>query len=211
MANKKIVILGGGTFNYVRCHLALAAPAFGGTAETLASMASYKFDNMDVKLILTKMADHNSSIVTNDDVDKLVDELIADESVKVIIFNVAMCDFTGQIDGVESGKLAKRLKTSSGNVVMNLTPAEKVLGKIRRKRKDIFVVGFKTTCNDTEENMFQAGLNLLQKNSCNLVLCNDVGTYTNFIITPEEDKFKSNRQEVLYDLIDMIHKLTREV
>lgn len=31
--NKKCIIIGGGTFNHVRCHLALAAPAFGETID----------------------------------------------------------------------------------------------------------------------------------------------------------------------------------
>ena len=35
---KKIYILGGGTFNYVRNHLALAAPAFGETARKLKTL-----------------------------------------------------------------------------------------------------------------------------------------------------------------------------
>ena len=37
---KTIYILGGGTFNHVRNHLSIAAPAFGGTARQLKE----KFD-----------------------------------------------------------------------------------------------------------------------------------------------------------------------
>jgi len=50
---RKIVILGGGTFQPVRNHLALAAPAFGETAKTLKMLIR---DHQRVSLILTKMA-----------------------------------------------------------------------------------------------------------------------------------------------------------
>ena len=35
---KKIVIYGGGTFNHIRSHMAIAAPSFGTTAQVLTEM-----------------------------------------------------------------------------------------------------------------------------------------------------------------------------
>lgn len=205
MTNKRVVILGGGTFNYVRCHLALAAPAFGATAEIIADYAYDRFKNMDIDLNLTKMAEPSSDLITNEDVSKYVDELISDNTVKVIFFNVALTDYEGQIGDIESGKYAKRLKTSEGEVVMKLTPADKILGKIRKTRKDIFLVAFKTTCGATEEEMFASGLNLLKTNSCNLVFVNDVETRKNFIVTPEEGVYHCNRKDGLKKLVDMAY------
>lgn len=55
--NKKCIVIGGGTFNHVRAHLALAAPAFGETARQLHALCEKKFTTMDVDLVLTKMAE----------------------------------------------------------------------------------------------------------------------------------------------------------
>lgn len=195
-----VYVLGGGTFNHVRAHCAIAAPAFGGTARAIHSL----HDSSILKL--TKMADHTSKLVTNDDVSELVDQLIADPETKVIYFNVALCDFEGQIGDVESGKYAERLKSREGPFTMNLTMADKVIGKIRKERKDIFVVGFKTTSGATSDEQYVAGLNLLKANSVNLVLANDIVTRNNMIIAPEESRYceTTNRDEVLDFLVKMV-------
>lgn len=212
--NKKVAILGGGTFSHIRNHLALAMPAFGETARTLYELALSQFSNMDVELYLTKMADPEiSRLVTNEDVSKLVDELIADTSVKVIFFNVALCDFNGEVVNdldeqrtTKSGKYESRLKSNRAYRVQ-LTPTEKIIKKIRKYRKDIFLVAFKTTCGASQEEQYTAGLNLLKANSCNLVLANDTKTRLNMIITPEEAKYHvtMTRIEALEQLVDMAY------
>ena len=88
---------------------------------------------------------------------------------------------------------------------MLLTPTSKILGKIRKKRKDIFLVAFKTTCGATADEQFLTGLNLLKKNSCNLVLANDTKTRTNMIITPEQARYcvTTNRATAIRELFTM--------
>ncbi len=223
-----IHILGGGTFSWCRSHLALAAPAFGNTARGIHAMyADTEYPMIDgrkhIKMInpsrlhLTKMADSTSEIVTNDDVAALVDRLVADPDCRVIYFNVALCDFDGAIHEnkqgivydhpvVESGKYAERLKTSNGKQTMFLTPADKIIGRIRQTRKDIFVVGFKTTTGATSDEQYAAGLNLLKANSLNLVLANDTGTRNNMIIAPEETRYceTTDRYEVIQTLKQMV-------
>ena len=106
---KKIYILGGGTFNHVRNHLALAAPAFGETARQLKPLFEQELSekglskDYQVEMILTKMADHTSNIVTNKDVEIYIEKLIASKDTKAIIFNVALTDFEGMIDNQTSG------------------------------------------------------------------------------------------------------------
>ena len=207
---KKVVVIGGGTFSHVRAHLALATPAFGSTAKQLYEKCKKQFTNMDVELILTKMADSNSKIVTNQDVSDLVDTLIQDNTTKAIFFNVALCDYDGTIDNVPSGKLAPRLETANGDKLMVLTPAEKIVRKIRSKRKDIFLVAFKTTTNATAQEQFSKGLNLMKKSSANLVLANDIATRNNFIITPEEGVYGKTmtREECLDELVNIAYYRT---
>lgn len=203
--NKTVHIIGGGTLSHVRNHLAIAAPAFGATAKRLYELCQERFDKMDIHLHLTKMADSNSKLETNLDVKELLMQLKEDYNTKVIFMNAAMCDFEGQIGDEDSDKYATRLKTKDGEVFMELIPAEKVLKPIRDGRKDIFLVAFKTTCGATEQEQYLAGLDLMKKNSCNLVLANDTKTRKNMIITPEEARYHvtTDREEALVNLVDM--------
>lgn len=201
---KEIAIIGGGTVSHVRSHLALCAPAYGKTARELKELL--KSSEYSVNLYLTKMADPYSTFETNQDIENLVDDLIKDANVRCIIFNPALVDFNGQIGVTPSGKYATRLETCEGLDSMTLTPTEKIIGKIRKVRKDIFVVGFKTTANATTEGQYAKGLKLLKTNSLNLVLANDVVTRENFIIAPEETQYGAtkNRASALCQLAQMV-------
>lgn len=218
---KSVEIIGGGTVYHVRNHLALCAPAYGSTARLLSDLCKEHSDKLDVRLHLTKMADplSNTKLETNQDVEGLVDMWIQDPNVKIVFFNVALTDYEGSITeyGIvgydwgdlptKSGKYEERLKTSEGEQKMLLSPAPKLLSKIRKQRKDIFLVGFKTTCGATEDEQYLAGLNLLKKSSCNLVLANDTKTRVNMIITPEEARYhtSTDREYVLKNLVEMAY------
>lgn len=226
-----IHIFGGGTFSHVRNHLALAAPAFGSTARKIYDLVQLEhLQNMgrfceSPHLHLTKMADTNSSLITNEDVEHKLDALIADPTTKVIYFNVALCDYDGSIlvpDTREygyageflpthSGKYAERLKTSDGFQQMALRPAAKLIGKIRRERKDIFVVGFKTTCGATSDEQYATALNMLKANSINLVLANDTKTRNNMIVAPEETRYceTTDRNTALAKLVEMTNSRSK--
>jgi hypothetical protein len=215
--NKTIHILAGGTVFHVRPHLALAAPAYGGTGHHLLSLCQELAPKLEPHLHLTKMAG-GKQLETNQDVSGLLDELVADTNVKIIFMPVALCDYEGSIldtfyvdnlyqaTATPSGKDQPRLKTSDSNREwMKMRPAEKVISKIRRTRKDIFLVGFKTTSGATEQEQFLAGLGLCKGASCNLVLANDLRTKVNMVITPEEAAYHvtTDRQEALRGLVEM--------
>ena len=195
---KKIAILGGGTNTYISNHLALSAPAYGTTAKTLANkFRRHEENKMEVDLYLTKMASSDSIHLgrnlpdTPEEIEELVDKLIADPATRVIIFNVAMVDYKpislfnlernsyDAYDPVEItdkfGKYASRLNTSKlPEVCLELSVQDKIIQKIRKERKDILLVGFKTTCGATKEEQFQKGLKLCKDASANIVFVNDV-------------------------------------
>lgn len=212
--NKKIYVLGGGTVFHVAPHLALTAPAYGTTARRLAELCKEEFQNLDVELHLTKMAG-GKKLETNAEVEAFVDQIVNDHLTKIVFFNVAMTDFAGDPwtltksgkldDQYCTGKYAQRFDSSRTDLAIQLTPARKVIDRIRKTRKDITLVGFKTTCNATEDEQYIAGLNLLKKASCNLVLANDLMTRTNMVITPEEARYHvtKDRDEALRGLVQM--------
>lgn len=221
--NKRIAIFGGGTISHLRNHLALCAPAFGSTAEKIQELCREIMPNMRDHLFLTQMACAYGDMVTNADVEAKSRKVIADLDYKIVFFSCAMCDFDGRIGTTPSGKYATRLKTAdlsisfaqatavfSANPRINLVPAPKVINLFRQgpeSRKDIFLVGFKTTCGATEEEQYIEGLGLVKKASCNLVLANDTQTRLNMVITPEEAKYHvtTDRDEALRGLVEMAY------
>lgn len=211
MNQKSIVIFGGGTISHVRSHLALCAPAYGKTARRIAELCDELIPNMDRKLILTRMADPSSRIETNEDVANAAREVINDLTNKIVFFSCAMCDFDGTIANQKGDKYGKRLdsKRASGGSI-TIRTANKVINSFRQgegSRKDIFLVGFKTTCGATEDEQYIAGLELCKKASCNLVLANDVKTRLCMVITPEEARYHvtTNREEALRGLVEMAY------
>jgi hypothetical protein len=215
-AEYTVHILGGGTVFHVRPHLALSAPAYGHTAREIQSILLHRHAICG-KVHLTRMAGSGRGPETNDDVAKLIDHLVGDEHTKIVFMSMALCDFTAKVfkrefDGVDlatvyetSGKDQPRLKTSDGQQTLLLNPSEKIIGRIRKDRKDIFLVGFKTTAGASADAQYLAGLGLLKGASCNLVFANDLHTGRCMVITPEQARYHETtvRSEALAGLVDM--------
>lgn len=106
----------------------------------------------------------------------------------------------------ELGKGMPRLQTSTGNKLLGLRPADKLVKLVRSTRKDIFLVGFKATAGESEQAQYISGLGLLKGASCNLVFANDVREHRNMVITPEEAKYHvtKDRGEAIRGLCEMI-------
>jgi hypothetical protein len=210
---KKVHIIGGGTLSFIRPHLSLCAPAYGGTARRLAELCKAQSDKLEVNLHLTRMAGGPKELETVHGVAALLEKLKADADTKIIFMPVAMCDFSANVVGDIYG-FNKRLSTHGLDLtndetwpMLKLRPIGKLISHIRRGRKDIFLVGFKHTSEASEQNQYIAGLNLLKSASCNLVLANDVETRLNMVVTPEEAKYHvtTDRMEALRGLVEMAY------
>ena len=200
--NKKIHIIGGGTVAHIGPHLALCAPAYGKTAKDLHDICVEKSHTLDAELYLTKMAG-GSELETNEDISKLIDNIVADPLSKIVFLTAAMVDY--EFDGVVN-KYGKRINSRENKrIQLDFVSSQKVVGNIRKNRKDIFAVAFKTTSGKTPSDQYKAGLNLLKEASLNLVLANDVNTRLNMVITPEEARYHetTDRKEALNGLVEM--------
>ncbi len=208
---KQIHVVGGGTIEPVREHLALASRAYGSTARRIAELCGTFWSGMDVELHLTKLADPASDIETSSDLGELAHDIAADFRTKVVFWSPAVADFRGEVSEVPSGLHADRLK-SVGEQTMRLTPNEKLVTMFRKDsvdgmkpRKDIFAVGFKTTTGATPEEQYSAGLGLVKGASLNLVLANDTIPRNNMVVTPEEAPYHetTDRETALRGLLEM--------
>ncbi len=195
-------VIGGGTVFHVRPHLALCAPAYGTLARSIAGQLREAGE--DVRLHLTRMADPASSLETNDDIARLLDGIVADPGAKMVFLTAALVDYRGRV-GDEVGKTAARLRTAEGEQTMTLVPAAKLAGRIRRERKDLFLVACKTTAGASADAQYLAGLRLLKTSSANLVLANDVRSRLSMVITPEQARYHETtvRAEAVAGLVRM--------
>jgi hypothetical protein len=207
----KTIIIGGGTIEKMKEHLALCAPAYGKVASTLHHLIP------NSELLLTRMADSTSELESSNDILELINELLEDVEVKTIIMSAAICDFTGNVLLRGSGRPyyeKKRLdsKLDKDKVVIHLTPTEKIIKHIRVQRPDIFLVAFKTTVGATEDEQFKIGVKMMKENKCNIVLANDTETWNNIIIVPEENYYETHDRthaiEQLANIITLREKLT---
>lgn len=213
---KRVHIFGGGTVAHVTSHFAICAPAYGNTAYQLAELCQKRFAISQTCFELTRMA--GGSLETNEDIAERIEQLKTDLATKVIFFSCALVDWRPKmLDTFDLnmrqehrvsnfGKHTERLDTRENKAVdLRLMSADKIISTIRAGRKDIFLVGFKTTCGATKQEMFEKGLRLCKEGSCNLVLVNDVKTRWNQIVTPEEAVYHEtdDRAEVLKQLVDM--------
>jgi hypothetical protein len=232
---KHFYVITGGTVVHVAPHLALSAPAYGTVGRQIYTelLRQCRTDNGEnIHLMETQMAFSDNApsskvlrvyrqagireIETNDDLSKVLDVLCADPDTKGIFLAAAICDFKPEysiprrdpVDGVVRtafGKDSPRYETSNGGITLFLTPADKLVGKIRAKRKDIFLVAFKTTAGATEDVQYAKGLHLLKGASANLVLANDVRSHVNMILTPEEARYHvtTDREVAVKNLVEM--------
>jgi hypothetical protein len=227
---KTFYVISGGTFVDVAPHFSLAAPAFGAVGRELASLLPKALraagQDAATKLLLTRMAIGGAErdatdlalfakagitdLATNEDLGKLVDHLVADEATKGILFAAATCDYApASVTPSYAGTFGKRTYarlSSSTEHTLTLAPTEKLVRRVRAARKDIFLVGFKTTAGATADEQYVKGLGLLKQASCNLVLANDLVTRRNMIITPEQARYHetTDRAEALNGLVDMV-------
>lgn len=173
-----VLIMGGGTFSDVAPHLSLCTKAFGTTAKRFKEQLDLL--GIDNTLVLTKMADSESDLVTSSDVIHYLYKELLNPDIKAIIFNVAMCDFYGSVDGQ-----SQDMRLSSDQWYdMSLFPVkEKAITLIKRRRPDIFLVGFKTTAYDTESQQINKAIKQINVSKTDLVFANDIGTRKNFLVT----------------------------
>jgi hypothetical protein len=173
-----IHIFGGGTIQHVRNHMALCAPAYGTTARRLFDLLGPNI----AQLHLTRMADFQSSMETNEDVAARLQEVLADPSTRAVVFNVALCDYCGQIGDVTSGKYAQRLSSREGAQALRLTPTPKLLQRVKTIRPDVALVGFKTTADASPDFQCRLALRQFEETGADVVFANDTVTRHNMLV-----------------------------
>ncbi|MBW2978043.1 bifunctional phosphopantothenoylcysteine decarboxylase/phosphopantothenate--cysteine ligase CoaBC, partial [Candidatus Woesearchaeota archaeon] len=108
-------------------------------------------------------------------------------NVDIVIHTAAVSDFT--VDK-KSGKISSKNKLN-----LELTPTTKILEKIKKLNKDVFLVGFKAEYDLSEERLIEMAYHKLKKSNADLIVANDVAkkgagfeTDTNKVVIVDADK-----------------------
>jgi hypothetical protein len=227
-------IISGGTFVHVAPHFSLAAPAYGKVGRELAPLLAEAFvrsgqPDTCVRLLFTRMAlgatERSAEergtlsqaglddLVTNEDVAQLVDRLVSLPETRGMVMACALCDWEpsaispAYIAGEAHFGKSEHPRLDSGREhILTLKATEKIVARVRSNRKDIFLVGFKTTAGAHPQEQYLKGLRLLKQASCNLVLANDIRTGHHQVITPEQARYHEgmDRKAALAGLAEMV-------
>lgn len=181
---KKVHIIAGGTITHIRPHLALCAPAYGGTGRRLLDICQQYSDKLQVQCHLTAMAGGSKCLESVKDVARELDAIKHDLDTKIVFLPVAICDFEGIVgerdigSGLwvyppESDRFGPRLSTHNLDKKqpetwphLRLRPLGKLISHLRNGRKDIFAVGFKHTDGATEQEQYIVERWFLQLGFC---------------------------------------------
>lgn len=196
----KVIIIGGGTFNHVAAHLALAAPAFGNTARQIHALFKDYCKGMEPVLVLTKMADHTSNIITNDDLMIKLHEIAEDENVKAVVMNAAMCDFE-----MANPSDKTRLSSSEDYKATLHGVRGKGITDLRKLRPDLIIAGFKTTADASVAEQMGKGFMQIANSGVNFCLANDIVTRTNLLLQADGCITRGTRNHVVEQLVHSIN------
>lgn len=214
---KELWAIGGGTIQPIANHLVLSAPAYGSTARNFVEIYKSLSDKLDAHYIPTRMAGGKKMYNTVEDMGKLADQIISLNDIKIVFWNCAIVDYeptymSCQNDTPKVSRqehvfpLDRRLSTKNDSYLwLNLTPSEKIIRRIRKTRKDIFLIGTKATYGLTEQEQYLEALNMLKSASCNLVFSNDTKEKRYMVVTPEEARYhvSADRDTTLKGLAEM--------
>jgi hypothetical protein len=228
---KRVHVLGGGTVYHVRPQFALCSPSFGGTATRIRDLSRVAWGpDYEVHLHLTRMAcGGRSDLETNEDIEALLKSLVDDPLTTVVFMAMSLCEFQGHVlegaTATDSGLWLPKLRKPDGRQFMIMNPASDLTAEIRRYRKDLTLVGFRTisseegTGKDEEEKeekvlseILAAGLSMVESTECNLVLASDFRTKSGMIVSPnrwtsKEDVYR-DRDLLLRELVRETHEIS---
>ena len=189
ISGKNVLISLGGTFEEIDPIRGISNRSSGKMGLELAKEAFIRGANLTIlaahhSVSIPKafnVIDAESSTLMNEKIDELIPDF------DVFIATAAVSDFTPI--NKEDFKLS-----SSYNLSLEFEPVAKIIKRIKKINKDIFLVGFKAEYNISEEKMINCAKTQMQEAGTDLVVANDVshkgcefGSETNEVILVSDE------------------------
>ena len=211
ISGKNVLISLGGTFEEIDPIRGISNRSSGKMGLELAKEAFIRGANLTIlaahhSVSIPKafnVIDAESSNLMNEKIDELIPNF------DIFIATAAVSDFTPI--NKEDFKLS-----SSYNISLEFEPVAKIIKRIKKINKDIFLVGFKAEYNISEEKMINCAKTQMQEAGTDLVVANDVshkgcefGSETNEVILVSDEIKKvalNSKKEIAKSIFDEISK-----
>ena len=185
------------------------------------------------------LCDRNTPVPTEDKVEVVrvmgvqglldaLETLLMTKKIDAVIHAMAVSDYAVKtvttIDAIKNGeyeldaecKTDGKISSEIEDLVIVLKKTPKVIGEIKKIQPETLLVGFKLLTNVEKELLIDTGFKLLKKNSCDLVLANDLSeisgdNHIGYLISKDGSYEKLlNKKQIADAIVRDIEKLTSE-
>jgi len=157
-----------------------------------------------------------------------LEKLLTTEKIDAVVHAMAVSDYTVKqvttLDAIRTGTendpdktLADgKLSSEIDDLVIVLKKTPKVIGEIKKLRKETILVGFKLLTGVAKDVLIDTGYKLMQKNGCDLVLANDLTDITGdqhigYLISQNGDYEKlTTKKEIAEAIVKKVELLLAE-
>ena len=152
------------------------------------------------------------------DLQKNLEKLLTEEKIDAVIHAMAVSDYIvnevttlERIRGTEDREnkadlSANKISSDIDDLVIHMKKSPKVIGQIKKLSPDTVLVGFKLLSNVAHEELIDVGSRLMEKNSCDFVLANDLKEigkdfHKGYLIHKDKSYDIMNNNEEIADMI----------
>jgi phosphopantothenate-cysteine ligase len=157
-----------------------------------------------------------------------MERLLTTEKIDAVVHAMAVSDYTVKqvttLEAIRTGtendpekKLADgKISSEIDDLVIVLKRTPKVIGEIKKLRRDTVLVGFKLLTGVPKDVLIDTGYKLMQKNGCDLVLANDLTEITEdrhvgYLISQNGDYERyTTKKEIAEAIVKKVELLLKE-
>jgi phosphopantothenoylcysteine decarboxylase/phosphopantothenate--cysteine ligase len=167
LSDKKVLIIAGSTSEPLDDVRVLTNRSSGRTGIELAKIAYLRGGNVTLWYGTGNVEPPSYLSTVRFESIKDLDKMIKKLNYDIIIICAAISDYTVT-------KTNGKIRSGRKEVNIKLNPTPKIISKIRKANPNTFIVGFKLNSNVSEDQLLTEALELLNSNSLNMVVANDL-------------------------------------
>ena len=216
---KNILVTAGGTIEYIDPIRVITNLSSGKMGNLIAEEAIRLGANITLVYghgTYSPKSLPNLNIVRVDTSEEMYDAVMSELSSKrydVTILSAAVADFTPE------RKTIKKVRTSTGKLLLALSPTQKIINHVKHMSKQTFLVGFKAEYNVSDSNLIKEAYRKLKECKGDLIIANDVGRKNSAIGSESNEVFvidkhrnilhlpPQNKMSIARKLLDIIENL----
>jgi phosphopantothenoylcysteine decarboxylase/phosphopantothenate--cysteine ligase len=216
---KNILVTAGGTIEYIDPIRVITNLSSGKMGNLIAEEAIRLGANITLVYghgTYSAKSLPNLNIVRVNTSKEMYDVVMSELSSKrydVAILSAAVADFTPE------RKTIKKIRTSTGKLLLPLSPTQKIINHVKHMSKQTFLVGFKAEYNVSDSNLIKGAYRKLKECKGDLIVANDVGRKNSAIGSESNEVFvidkhrnilhlpPQNKMSIARKLLDVIENL----